>query len=398
MRLVGPPLARAATVAVDEPWLHADVDESVLRVSVAPDAGAARTGSVRVTTPLGVHTLAVSTAARKSRGRPAAQASRRHDKPPATPAVHDDAATSAAPAAQVQERPAAASVTPHDRTASDPPSAPPGATVPVSGPAPADAAASTPSRTPVWVAAGFVLLLVGIAAACLNFVDWSGNISGGGAGSSRAFAIPALVLALLVAASVLQPALGSVALGGAAGGFVAYLAFGAFTLMSLLRYDTDAPLWQAIATASVVGVLLALVALLLRGDLSPMPHLTTPAHPAALVLLVLGLAALTVFPFTGKQDGSLTDATFWYLLLPAAAALVVGSAVLVRGAERLERVLEAAAYAFLAVSTFQAIAWLLRNGALDSLATLAVLGAALLAGAVAVNARARSAERRQAGP
>ncbi|WP_051274891.1 caspase family protein [Cellulomonas sp. URHD0024] len=375
VRLVGPPLARSASVAVDEPWLHADVDDAGLRVTVTPDADVAHAGTVRVTTPVGVHTLAVSTVAKKTRGRPATRASSTPDDRPA-PAPTGDHPAPGPQRSATRDRPAV---------------------VPVSGSsAPTDG--STPSRTPVWAAGGMVLLLVGITVGSLRFVTWTSSITDGGAGSSRAFAIPAALLSVLVVASVVWPNLGSVALGCAAGGFVAYLGFGLFTLMSGLGYETDDATWRAIVIESLVGVLVALAALVLRRDLTPAPRLSARTPPVAVVLLVLGLGSSAGFPFTGEHDSTVADATAWYLVLPAAFALVVGAAVLLRGSARLGHVLDAAAYAVLAVSTFQVVAWLLRNGALDNLALLAVLGAALLAGAVLVNARARSAGTRQAGP
>ncbi|WP_426593059.1 caspase, EACC1-associated type [Cellulomonas sp. McL0617] len=373
VRLVGPPLARSATAAVDGPWLRADVDDGVLRVSVGPEVGAARVGSVRVVTPIGDSALAVSTRG-KTRGRPAALP---QSDVPGTVGGATRATTPTVTGAPVGS---------------------PAPVVARTAPAVGDAAAPAEQTTPQWIAVFIALVFVGIAVACSMFVSWTGSVTEDGAGSSRALAIPAVVLAVLVVASVAWPALGSVAVGAAAGGFVAYLASGIFILMSRLRYDTDAPSWQALVVGSVFGVLLVLTALALRGDLAPPPRLRMRTTPAALVLLVLGLGASIGFPFTGDNGESLTDTTFWYLVLPAAFALVVGSALLVRGTARLAHVLDTAAYALLVVSTFGTIAWMVRNGVLGTVALLAVLGAVLLAGAVVVDSRARAAGTRQAGP
>jgi hypothetical protein len=358
VQLVGPPLVRAATVAVDRSWLRATVDDGVLRVTVAPDTGAASLGHVQVVSPVGEQTLPVSTRG-KARGRPAALPQ---------PDVDDGGGPTPAPT-------------------------PAPAPVPVRR-APVDVQASARS-TPIWIAVCFVVLLVGLTVACLGFVTWTSAISDGGTASSRASAIPSALVAVLVVASVVRPALGSVALGGAAGTFVAYLGFGLFMLMSGLGYDTDAPRGRAIVVGSVVGVLLVVVALVLRADFSTGPGARPPS--TAVVLFVLGLVASFAFPFTGEHDATLAHATAWYLVLPATYALVVGSAVLARRTGSLGKVLDATAYALLAVSTFQVLAWLLRNSALDVLALIAVLGAALQAGAVVVNARARTGTR-QAGP
>ena len=388
VQLVGPPLARAATAAVDEPWLRADIDDGVVRVHVT--AGAARTGTVRLTTPVGTHTLAVSTQATKSRGRRPAAAPARDA--PVVPVVSDttvakpDAPAAGTTAASRRGTPATGTI-----AASTPDAPAPGTSA---APKP-DAPAAT-QRVLIWIATGGVgLLLCGITFACTGFVDWTSELNQNGAGSPRVFAIPAAVIAVIVAASILRPALGSVALGCAAGGFVAYLGFGLVVLQSALGYNYDISRWWAIVGGSVVGLLLVVVALALRGDLAPAPRLSGQAPPLAQAMLLVGVGVSAGFMFTSDADYSLVDATAWCLLLPAATALVVGASVLVRGTERLGHVLDAAAYAVLAVSTFQLLTWLSRNEALDGLALLAVLGASALAGSTFVNGRART---RQAGP
>ena len=352
VQLVGPPLARSATVAVDEPWLQADVDEAVLRVTVTPEGGDERTGHVLLTTPVGEQTLTVT-------ARPV------RPVPPRSKWSH----------------PLHPPHRPHPRPARP-------------TRAPVGEAARTGS--PVWIAPVVALLLIAIAVACSQFVDWGSELNTYHAGSPHLLAVPAVVLAVVLLVSAWRTELASVALGAAAGGLLAYLGFGIFVLLSYLRYDADVPKWLGIISAAIIGTILVIVAMALRGDLAPPPRLAVRSI-TAVVLLVLGAAGMTAGLFVTNESNpyALTDISRWCLLLAVVPVLVAGVAVLADGTRGLRVAVEAAAYAVLATIVFLTTTWLDYSGALNVLVLPSVLGAVLLGGAAAVAGRTGT---RQAGP